>query len=186
MGWRSLFRASPVDEAARQLYLEAVARARRPEFYTRLEVPDTPDGRFDMIVLHVALILRRMKRDHARTADTAQALFDLMFADMDQNLREMGVGDMSVGKRVKGMARGFYGRLAAYDTALAEDDGAALAATLRRNLFRKTEPSAAAVAAMVGYTRESARQLEARPVGDLLRGEAGFAPPPASQDGSAP
>ena len=90
-----------------------------------------------MIVAHVILVLRRLRDAHSQTGKLAQALFDLMLADMDQDLREMGVGDLAVGKRVKGMAMAFYGRLAAYGAALRDDDAAALQAALSRNLYRE-------------------------------------------------
>jgi cytochrome b pre-mRNA-processing protein 3 len=168
------FQRSPAAAAAFELYRDAVEQSRQPVFYGERGVPDTVDGRFDMICLHVALLLRRLKEDRARTADCAQELFDVMFADMDQNLREMGVGDMSVGKRVRAMAQAFYGRLAAYDAALASADDNGLAAALRRNLFRKSEPSDGDVEAIAAYVREQAANLAAIPVGILLGGGPAF------------
>jgi cytochrome b pre-mRNA-processing protein 3 len=171
------FRQSPAAAAAFGLYRSAVEQSRQPAFYRERGVPDTVDGRFDMICLHVALILWRLKQEHARTAECAQELFDVMFADMDQNLREMGVGDMSVGKRVRAMAQAFYGRLAAYDAALAAEDDADLAAALRRNLFRKCQPRAGDVAAMAEYTRQEAVRLSATAADGLLAGDFSFAAP---------
>ena len=102
-------------DSARLLYAAVVARAREPVFYTRFRVPDSLDGRFDMIALHAFLVLRRLKEEGADGAALGQALFDVIFSDMDRSLREMGAGDLGVGRRVKRMARGFYGRIAAYD-----------------------------------------------------------------------
>lgn len=175
MKWLHLFRESPAEAVARRLYAAAVGQARTPDFYERMGVADTPDGRFDMVVLHVVLLMRRLKRDLPQTADTAQALFDVMFADMDQNLREMGIGDMGVGKRVKAMAQGFYGRLAAYDQALDRQDATALAAALRRNLYRKTEPSDADLAAMAAYVTKEEARLARWPGQALDEGQTGFA-----------
>jgi cytochrome b pre-mRNA-processing protein 3 len=169
-----LFGEPPVQVAARQLYVHAVHQARRPEFYLHWNVPDTVDGRFDMVVLHVVLVMRRLKRDHDRAAETAQALFDLMFADMDQNLREMGVGDVGVGKRVKAMAKSFFGRLAAYDFALSAEDDLALCAALRRNLYRKCSPSDGDVTAMASYVRRISAKLEGLPIKLLLSGDLSF------------
>jgi cytochrome b pre-mRNA-processing protein 3 len=98
-----------------------------------------------------------------------------MFADMDQNLREMGVGDISIGKRVKAMAKSFFGRLAAYDLALSAEDDLALCAALRRNLYRKCSPSDADVAAMASYMRREAAKLEGLPIKVLLNGDFSFA-----------
>ena len=169
-----LFGEPSVQLAARQLYVHVVHQARRPEFYLHWHVPDTVDGRFDMIVLHVVLVMRRLKRDHEQAAETAQALFDLMFADMDQNLREMGVGDMVIGKRVKAMAKSFFGRLAAYELALSAEDDVALYAALRRNLYRKCAPSDGDVAAMAAYVRRQSAKLEGLPIRVLLRGDLSF------------
>ncbi|MGB1548449.1 MAG: ubiquinol-cytochrome C chaperone family protein, partial [Alphaproteobacteria bacterium] len=100
-----------VKQSARTLYTQIVAQARRKEFYTAGGVPDTLDGRFEMLALHAFLVLYRLKRLDAD--ELAQALFDMMFADMDENLREIGVGDLSVDKRVKRMVSAFYGRVVA-------------------------------------------------------------------------
>lgn len=171
---------TPAEASAGRLYRHAVEQARQPGFYLHHAVEDTPDGRFDMITLHVVLILRRLKRDHHRTEWLAQALFDLMFADMDQNLRELGVGDMSVGKRIKAMAKGFYGRLAAYDAGLDAPEGDTLEAALRRNLYRKTSPPAAAVTTMADYVRVQADRLAAQSTDALVAGEVAFGAPPAA------
>lgn len=168
------------DGPARGLYESLVAQARQPGFYLHCGVSDTVDGRFDMILLHAFLVLRRLKRDHGQTAELGQALFDLMFADMDSNLREMGVGDLGVGRRVKAMAEAFYGRIAAYEAGLADDD-AMLAEALRRNLFRKAEPAAPAVACVVDYIRREAAALDGQPLAALMAGKVSFGPAPDGQ-----
>jgi cytochrome b pre-mRNA-processing protein 3 len=162
------FAAPAADNAAiAALYGRCVAQARRPDFYRALAVPDTIDGRFDLLVLHVFLVMRRLD------ADAKQQLFDLMFADMDRNLREMGVGDMGIGKRVKPMIAAFYGRAQAYEKALAETDEA-LAAALARNLYGKATPSAKALQAMAAYVRRTALMLEEQAVEDWLSGRVEF------------
>ena len=181
MRFPKLFAEKPSRRIAARLYTAAVRQARQPSFYLDLGVADTPDGRFDMVSLHVILLLRRLKRDHVRTAEDAQALFDLMFDDMDQNLREMGVGDIGVGKRIKGMAQGFYGRLQAYDTGLdAADDS--LNQALRRNLYRKTEPGDAQVAAMAAYVRRNDASLAILSIDDLYADDAPFVGPAVAVD----
>ena len=181
-----LFRRQPWRGVAHELYATIVIQARRPEFYLRCAVPDTPDGRFDAIALHAFLVLRRLKHDHSRTAQLAQTLFDIMFEDMDQNLREMGAGDLGVGKRVKAMAQAFYGRAAAYETASAGDDDA-LGKALRRNLYRGTAPGDAEVAAVAAYMRREAAALDALDVERLIEGKLRFGTPPGAnpQDGGA-
>ncbi|MEE8145852.1 MAG: ubiquinol-cytochrome C chaperone family protein, partial [Kiloniellales bacterium] len=109
-----MFKRSPNEKTARLLYDCIVGQARRPEFFRECGLPDTLDGRFDVLVLHVFLVMHRLKQDRGRTADLSQALFDILFQDMDESLRELGAGDMGIGRRIKAMAEGFYGRVAAY------------------------------------------------------------------------
>jgi cytochrome b pre-mRNA-processing protein 3 len=166
---------SPHRDRAGALYASVVAAARRPEFYAELGVPDTVDGRFDMIALHAYLVLRRLRGEPA--AEFAQAFFDAMFADMDRNLREMGAGDLGVGRRVKTMAKAFYGRIAAYDRGLATG-GAALSEALRRNVYRKVEPSDGQLAALCTYLRSETAALDRSDAAQLTAGVVVFGRPP--------
>lgn len=164
--------------SAETLYGAAIRQARQPGFYLDLGVPDTADGRFDMIALHVYLTLRRLKNLGEAGQALAQALFDHMFVDVDRNLREMGVGDLGVGRQVKAMAAGFYGRIAAYDAGLAGGEEA-LAQALARNLYRNAEPTALALQSMSRYVAAVAASLETSTVEELLRGAIDFGPAPA-------
>ena len=165
-------------EAAHALYVALVGQAREPVFYRDWGVPDSLDGRFDMIVLHAFLVMRRLGAEGEAGAALSQALFDVMFSDMDQNLRELGVGDLAVGRRVKTMARGFYGRVKAYDEGLARPDDTALAAALRRNLYATADATPAQVAAMAGYLRQAVAALGAQDAGELVAGRPRFPAPP--------
>ena len=124
-------------KVAESLYIAAVKQARQPFLYTKFGVPDTFDGRFNMISLHVFLVLRRLKSNYTRSVKTSQALFDIMFADMDQSLREKGVGDLRVGKNVKAMVASFYGRVSAYEIALRNESDVLLIDAIHRNVFSK-------------------------------------------------
>jgi cytochrome b pre-mRNA-processing protein 3 len=137
------------------IYGMIVAQAREPAFYADLHVRDTVNGRFDMLLLHLWLVLRRLK-SVAGGERLSQGLFDHFCGDMDDNLREMGVGDLTVPKRMQAFGEAFYGRTAAYDLAL-EDGDEALAQALSRNVFN-------------GEFSESAGMLAryARDVGDYL------------------
>jgi cytochrome b pre-mRNA-processing protein 3 len=159
-----------------ELYCAAVAAARAPAFYADLGVPDTLDGRFDLVGLHVFLLIRRLAALPPPGANLAQAVFDAMFSDMDVNLREIGVGDMSVGKKVKLMWEAFHGRSAAYQAALASDDPAALEAALARNVWRGKAPAGQAeILARIARAQDAA--LAAQPLAALARGEAHFLAP---------
>ncbi len=160
-------------ELATRLYAAAAAQARQPAFY-HAGVPDTFDGRFDLLVLHVFLVIRGLQREGETGAAAAQAVFDTLLDDMDRTLREMGVGDLGVPRRVKAMARAFYGRAAAYDAALDAVDDAGLRAALSRNLL----DAAAASEPFCAYVRRADAALGQAP---LLAGAASFPAPPGEE-----
>jgi cytochrome b pre-mRNA-processing protein 3 len=176
-----LLGARPGGPESERLYAALVVQARRPGFYEACGVPDTVDGRFDMIALHAFLVLRRLKRDHPATAGLAQGVFDALFADMDGNLREMGVGDLGVAHRIKDMVKAFYGRIAAYEAGLLGDDGL-LGHALARNLYRGAGPAADHLARMVSYMRGQDRALADQPTDGLLAGRVAFGPAPGEDE----
>ena len=165
--------------AARSLYLAAVEKARDPLFYLNLGVADTVDGRFDMIVIHVMLVMRRLRPAGESGRVVAQELFDLMFRDMDRSLRELGVGDLSVGRHIKKMAKAFYGRATAYEEgldAVTGDDGTSLFATLGETVYAKSDGSVP-VKAMIDYLRRADEFVGAQVPEDLAKGRVDFAVP---------
>ena len=170
--FRRLFQEKPGISAARSLYGEIVAQARQPAFYTHMAVPDTLDGRFDLITLHAILVMDRL----GATGETAfsQTLFDEMFTALDHNLREMGVGDLSVPKRIKVMAEAFYGRAGAYRTAMKEAGNDALAAALARNIWPQTDIAREAPAALAAYMRRVAEALAGQEIATLRTGHVRF------------
>jgi cytochrome b pre-mRNA-processing protein 3 len=168
MSLARLFRRRSVENAADHLYAAAVRQARQPEFYAALGVADSLDGRFDLLALHVFLLLHRLGRGERAARAVSQAVFDLMFADMDRSLRELGVSDVAVGGRVKAMARAFYGRVAAYGAGLT--DSPALADALARNLYRGVPVDGAHLAAMVAYVERQAAALAAQDLAELEEG----------------
>ena len=174
LSFSKLFRVSAVDMAAYRLYQATVNQARKPVFYEACGVPDTPLGRFDAIALHCFLVLNRLKDDAASTS-FARKYSGAIFYDMDRNLREMGVGDLSVGKKVRKLAEGFYGRSAAYTKAL-EDGDSQLAETLGRNLYGDSaQPDAAVLHAVASYMTASVQALQGQPLGSLMEGHVTFA-----------
>ena len=185
--WHRLKGRARRRESARRLYMAAVRQARDPTLYTAGGVADTLDGRFDLIVLHVVPLMRRLRQCDEAGRQLSQALFDVMFDDMDQSLREMGVGDLRVGKRVKQMARAFYGRAVAYDRAFDQAPGAerrrAIAGALERNVYNDDPPPAAPVQAMACYVEALLDALDAQSPAALLGGEVGLPPvPPLAAD----
>ncbi len=170
----SLFGRAPEAEAATALYEAVVVQARRPDFYLHFGLPDSLDGRFEMIALHSFIVLRRLRVLGPEAEAVAQAFVDTLVLDMDRSLREMGVGDLGVGKRVKRMAAGFHGRVTAYDTGLAAGREE-LEAAVRRNAFGTASPEPWQVSALAGYLR---REIEVAPDPGLLAGKVSFGPPP--------
>lgn len=173
MAFFGLFRRSPEEGPAAALYGTVVAQSRRPEFYEFLGVPDTVDGRFDMIVVHAFLLLRRLKNEPSDVKNLPQVFFDTMFGDMDRSLREMGAGDLGVGRRVKAMAKSLYGRMAAYERGLAGPSGE-LDEALARNLYGTVQADPTHVAAMATYMRQEVRGLEQQSGADLMSGQVVF------------
>jgi cytochrome b pre-mRNA-processing protein 3 len=127
----SLRKSENARRAASSLHAAIVTRARAPVFYAELGVADSVDGRFDLIALHAWLVLERLRA--ARLNDLSQALTDALFVGFDEGLRDLGAGDMGLGRRMKKVADAFYGRLKVYGESA---DEAAMGAALARNLYR--------------------------------------------------
>lgn len=176
----SLFAGKQPNPAAVALYRRIVEQSRQPDFYARHGVPDSLDGRFDMIVLHAFLVMRRLRAIGNEAANQlSQELFDLLFADMDNNLREIGVGDLGVGKRVKKMAQAFYGRVEAYEAGLTATDDAILTDALTRNLYGTTQPALPNQLAMAAYMRAAEAHLAAQSEAGIVAGNVDFPAAPA-------
>ena len=169
-----------VGTAAATAYRRVVEQARQPGFFTDCGVPDTVDGRFELICLHAFLYLHRLKREQPRAAPLGQRFFDTMFADFDRSLREMGTGDLSVGREVKRMAQAFYGRIAAYEEGLAASD-AVLPPALARNLYGTAPADRGAVSRRWRLTCGARRRsLDRQAAAELLAGQIAFGEPPSA------
>ena len=128
-----LLRRARESDSIAFLYGIIVAQARAPAFYQEYGVPDTVDGRFEMVVLHTVLALRRLDAEATPIRGTGQGLFDLFCRDMDGSLREMGIGDLSVPREMRRIGEAFYGRQAVYAAALAAAERESLVAALGRS-----------------------------------------------------
>lgn len=157
---QNLFRTRPRERLGEPLYELAVRQARDTGFYTALGVADRIDARFELYTLHVLLLVMRLRDEGERGSDAAQALFDTYVSALDHALRELGVGDISVGKKMRKLGEAMYGRMTAYEPALRDGDAAALAAGLARNVFEKDD--AAAGEALAGYALDSRKRLAAQ------------------------
>jgi cytochrome b pre-mRNA-processing protein 3 len=171
------------------LYGAVVAQARSPVFYADYGVPDTVEGRFDLIVLHLVLLLRRLGQETGKETDPGkslgqnlgqslgQDLFDEFCRDLDANLREMGVGDLAVPKRMQRFAEAFYGRQSVYGEALAAADRGDFEKALARNIYQGSEGDDAARLAQ--YARAVVADLDAQRDDALNRGDVTFVSPKA-------
>ncbi len=172
----SFLRKDPSLDAGQALYAAAVEQARRPALYREYGVPDTVEGRFEQIALHVWLILRGLKSDDPAAKKVGQKLFDVMFENLDDSLRELGVGDLIVGKKIRKLAENFYGRIGAYEVALGPEAGETdLAAALARNIYDTDDDACAA--RLARYARASAELIAEQPVSRLAGGIVRFAEP---------
>jgi cytochrome b pre-mRNA-processing protein 3 len=167
-----LKKRNPYEPAARKIYAAALKHIREPSFYTAYGVPDTFDGRFDLLVLHVFLVIDRMVDEKGVGEEFNQALFDVTFADMDQTLREMGIGDMGVPKHMRKMMKAFNGRVHAYHDAM---DNGFLRTALIKNLYGTCEiPPYKSAEMMENYLKASVRALAATSSADILAGQSVF------------
>jgi cytochrome b pre-mRNA-processing protein 3 len=164
------------------LYGMIVAQARKPEFYREYGVPDTVDGRLDMILLHLVLVLRRLTKAHGALPPAGQRLFDRFLQDMDANFREMGVGDLTVPKRMQKVGEAYYGRSKVYESGLADDNPAALEAAVSRNVFGAPEPTLGA-RRLAAYMRNAATHLEQQNADALVAAEFKFPDPTSIAEG---
>ena len=169
----SLFRKNTATEPVYAVYSAIVAQSRQPRFYAQWGVPDTVTGRFDMISLHLALLFRRLRAESGVQKEFSQAVFDLFFKDMDRSLREMGVGDLGVPKRIQKMGNIFFGLLAVMNEAMDRNDPTALGDVLSRNIFDGAQgPN---VQALADYLLAEDRALASLDTDTIMSGSLTFA-----------
>ncbi|WP_420547116.1 ubiquinol-cytochrome C chaperone family protein [Curvivirga sp.] len=172
-----LFKGAADKGPVGDLYSNIVAQARSVSFYRDLEVTDNLDGRFDMIALHYFLAMDRMRQDDS-LSEISQKLANLVIADMDRSLREMGVGDMKVGKKVQDMGLALYGRMEMYDHALMEkaesDRKTKLGESIMRNVYRSDEPVSLNAQKIVDYVFVQREYLKLTPANEIADGHLKF------------
>lgn len=173
---KSLFhKPSPVDRRkVAVLYGAVMARARQPLFFEKLRLPDTFESRFELLALHMFLVLARLKWEGTAARELMRALTEYMVDDLDRAMREMGIGDVGVAKRMKKLVSGFYGRVLAYEKALRAEDEKEILRALDRNLFAAMDTDLPRLYTMRAYLLEQQAALAARPLAAFLEGEAVF------------
>ena len=172
-----LFSRVPRQNTIHALYGAIVAQARSPVFYRSYGVPDTVAGRLEMILIHAFLFSRRTRNRTEALQRLGQGVFDRFCDDMDANLREMGVGDLAVPKHMQRIGEAFYGRTAAYDTALAAAQDSALAQALIRNVFAGAPQYPERAQCLAAYIKAADFQLAQQEDVELTQGRISFPDP---------
>ncbi|MCY4609633.1 MAG: hypothetical protein OXD40_13710 [bacterium] len=172
---RRLFNRSRFSERAHILHDSIVAQARTPALFRCYAIPDTLDGRFECLVLHVLLVMRRLRSSGVDGGNAAQELFDLVFADLDRALRETGVGDLKVGSRVRRMAQAYFGRARALDGALAAAAPDTLEKVLERNVYGTVSVEAETIGRLASYVRRQVAHLDSIENDRVITGHIDFA-----------
>jgi cytochrome b pre-mRNA-processing protein 3 len=171
---RRFLRDEQLEATAATIYANFAGQARQPAFYLDFGIPDTVDGRFEMVALHAFLVFRRLKGQGAETARLTQAVYDIMFKEMDLALRELGAADLGVGKRIKHMTESLNGRIQVYEKALNDGNDDDLQAALRRNLYGTVEIDDRRISAMTAYIKATAAALEGQDAAELTSGKLHF------------
>lgn len=166
----SLLRKDPLREVAGALFATAADQARDPRFFAVWGVPDTPEGRFEVLAAHVSLIMTRLAAEGPDAARLVQRLGESLFDHLDAGLRELGVGDLSVGRKIRTLAEDFYGRSAAYRKAIVEGEFEALRVVVARNIYGAVEGGED----ITSYLRAAAAALSAQPGSRIRQGVVSF------------
>ena len=173
---KRLFRPHPSQEVGRSLYAAVVEQSRLPALYERLGAPDTVEGRFEIYTLHVVLLLDRLNQPGDQAKAVSQALFDTYVKALDHALREMGVGDLSVGKKMRKLGEAFYGRVKSYHGAFeALPEAGALRELLARTVYAGVD--APPVEALAGYVTALRDHLAGQPLEAVLVGSVEWSAP---------
>lgn len=172
---KRVFAHDPLTRPAAELYVAAVTQARRSFFYEKLHVPDSIDGRFELILLHLFLLTERLNRENSTEAEMlSQRLSEAFFSDMDRNLREMGVSDTGMSKRMKNIAESFFGHMKAYQKVWRSNDGGFEQALLR-NVYGTVEtPPLHAAHGLADYAARAFTVLEKTPIADVMAAKVDF------------
>lgn len=177
----SFFRKDPLQPVIAHLYGRVIAAARQPDFYENYGVADTTQGRLELLELHAMLTMRRLKALPPPADAIGQRFVDAVFEQIEHALREIGMGDTTVPKRMKSIAKGFYGRTKSYDAALDAGDDAELAVTLARNVLDSDTPAPL----LARYVRAADQRLCGLQLDDIAPSQPAVAAPSLFPDAAA-
>jgi cytochrome b pre-mRNA-processing protein 3 len=166
-----------IGRIATKLYGSVVTHARDPAFYALYRVPDTPEGRFEMLLIHLYLVLERLKGEREAGAALSRSLVEAFVTDVDDSMREMGVGDLSVPRKVKKAAAALFDRVQEFRAAMAEAGSRKLVEALTHNVYGLAVAAGGCrdgAGAIAGYMREAAAALAAQESAEVLAGRIVF------------
>ena len=166
---KKYFYNNPDTKVAELYYNRIVEMARNVKLYDKGGVPDTLEGRYELIVLHSHLFIRKLIKSGTIGKNISQEIIDILVKDFDYSLRELGIGDLSVGKKIKKMLEGYYGRAEAYEKALS-DDPKSLVSTLKKNLYGSIEPANLEIEYIKNYISNLKKELDIKSDSELSRG----------------
>jgi cytochrome b pre-mRNA-processing protein 3 len=167
--WQNIFKKNQSADIASRCYGELLEQARNPVFFTSMGVPDSLDGRFEILCLHAFLIFHKLRNFGEPGRQLAQEIYDQMFASFDADLRELGAADIGVGRRIKAMTEGLNGRIQGYENGLAMG-GDALKDAIRRNVFATVQSGEADVARLADYLERAVGDMANKGFDDILNG----------------
>ncbi len=171
-----LSRSKKLNNAAHQLFLKVIEQSRDDSFYKNYKVEDSLDGRFDLMTMHMSIILNKLEQ-HSEINDAKlvrRSLQEIMFDNLDLSLREIGVGDLGVGKKIKVMAEAFYGRVAVYQALFKSNNHRDLSEALKRNLYRGRDIEEGVLSEMVNYVFLQWESVNGQSIMDIIKGNISF------------
>ena len=174
-----LFGYKKLKNVGYKLFSKIIEQSRVSEFYSRLGVEDSLDGRFDLMAVHMVILLDKLdqEKDNKKSARLKRILQEIMFDNLDLTLREIGVGDLGVGKKIKVMAEAFYGRMTVYQAAFKEGDTDLISEALLRNLYRGKVIDKNILSDMSAYVRKQHKNIASQPISEIMHGEIEFSLP---------
>lgn len=172
-----LFRNKARDAQIARLYDQILAQSRDPALFLQGGVPDTVEGRTDMMLLHLFLLMHRLHDEQSEVVDIAQGVCDRFFAELDRAMREMGVGDLTVPKKMRKIADIYTGCSSSYGNALKQPDDAELAEAILRNVFGRDEDRRPQARALAFYVRHASKALADASLASLAGGSLPFPSP---------
>ncbi|MCP5382185.1 MAG: hypothetical protein H6912_07420 [Kordiimonadaceae bacterium] len=175
-----LFKEKRLNDSGQFLFLSIIEQSRLPFFYTDMEIADSIDGRFDVLVLHMAIVLDELDKYSEEVPEVMKLrriLQEIMFDNLDLTLREIGVGDLGVGKKIKIMAEAFYGRVKTYQELFSSENVEEMSEAIKRNVYRGCDVDKKILKYLSTYIFKIRRDVSDQPIKEIMKGNISFLKP---------